>query len=166
MALTTAGAAALALAGAAALVVWLRHRFVLIEVDGPSMRPALVDGDRVLVRRRPLRCVRAGDIVVVARGARPRPDGRQAPVERGRWMIKRAAAVPGDPVPVAVAATAASGVRVPGGLVPDARLLVLGDNAACSFDSRHFGYLTGDGVLGVVVRRVRRGRARERGPRP
>ncbi|MCQ0009633.1 S26 family signal peptidase [Actinomadura madurae] len=38
--------------------------------------------------------------------------------------------------------------------VPDGRLLVLGDNPDRSLDSRHYGYLSGDGVLGVVVRRL------------
>ncbi|WP_372442898.1 S26 family signal peptidase [Actinomadura barringtoniae] len=38
--------------------------------------------------------------------------------------------------------------------VPDGRLLVLGDDPTGSIDSRHYGYLSGAGVLGVVIRRL------------
>ena len=58
-------AAATTLAATTALIAWLGRRFVVIDVDGHSMRPTLYAGDRVLVRRRPLRHIRAGDIVVV-----------------------------------------------------------------------------------------------------
>jgi signal peptidase I len=158
----TAIAAATTLAGIAALITWLGRRFVVINVDGQSMRPTLYPGDRVLVRRRPLRRIRAGDIVVVA-NTKPRQTGRQTGPHPGAaargspnlyghtWMIKRAAAMPGDPVPASMAATVSAS---PGTPVPDGRLLVLGDNTAGSIDSRHYGYLSGDGVLGVVVRRL------------
>ncbi|TDD74797.1 S26 family signal peptidase [Actinomadura darangshiensis] len=134
------------LAGTIALLAGLRRRFVVISVKGQSMRPALHAGDRVLVRRRPLRHVRAGDIVVVERGAR----GSRGLSGRD-WVIKRAAAVPGDPVPASVATPMSA---PPGTPVPDGRLLVLGDNTTGSVDSRHYGYLPGAGVLGVVVRRL------------
>ncbi|TDC57172.1 S26 family signal peptidase [Actinomadura sp. KC345] len=156
--MTPAVAAAAAVAGAAALIVWLRRRFAVIDVDGPSMQPTLYEGDRVLVRRRPVRRVRTGDIVVVESKVRPgtrRGPGVAASAGRslsGRtWVIKRAAAVPGDPVPASVAASLPSGAESP---VPDGHLLVLGDNATRSLDSRHYGYLRSDGVLGVVVRHL------------
>jgi signal peptidase I len=38
--------------------------------------------------------------------------------------------------------------------VPDGCLVVSGDNAADSYDSRHCGYVPGDRLLGVVVRRA------------
>jgi signal peptidase I len=144
------------LAGTAAFIAWLRRRLAVIDVDGPSMRPTLNAGDRVLVRRRPLRYVRAGDIVVVEN-----PQGHQTshhPAAAAResrnlfghtWSIKRVGAVPGDPVPASVAATVSA---APGTPVPDGCLIVLGDNPAKSFDSRHYGYLSGNCVIGVVVR--------------
>src|SRR6185436_5533155 len=76
------------LAGAAALVAWLRRRFVVIDVDGRSMQPTLHEGDRVLVRRRPLQHIRTGDIVIVQN------PGRRNLAEQD-WVIKRAVAVPG-----------------------------------------------------------------------
>jgi signal peptidase I len=130
------------LLGATALVlgtwVWLRRRLFTVTVRGLSMRPALQPGDRVLARRVPLAAVRAGQIVVVAA-----PDG-DAGVP---WLIKRVAAVPGDPVPPWLDRGRAS--RVP----PDC-FLILGDNAAVSRDSRHLGFLAAGDLLGVVMRRL------------
>jgi signal peptidase I len=103
--------------------------------------------------------VRTGDIIVVEDVEDSRTGRHPGAGARGRldlsgrtWMIKRAAAVPGDPVPASVAATvsAATGARV-----PDGRLIILGDNTAASIDSRRHGYLSEDAVLGVVVRRLR-----------
>jgi signal peptidase I len=150
--------AATTLAGTAVLIAWLHRRFVVVNVDGQSMRPALHAGDRVLVRRRSLRHIRAGDIVVVTFTEHRQTSRHPGAAARGSrnlsghtWMIKRAVAVPGDPVPASVATTVSA---TPGTLVPDGRLLVLGDNTDGSIDSRHFGYLSGDGVLGVVVRQL------------
>lgn len=152
----TAAAVIAFTAAGAALIAWLRHRFVVIDVDGPSMRPTLHEGDRVLVRRQPLRHIRAGDIVVVE-NTRHQTSRHPAAAHGSRnlsghaWIVKRAAAVPGDPVPASVAATvsAALGTSVPAGC-----LVALGDNTASSLDSRHYGYLSGDGVLGVVIRQL------------
>lgn len=153
-----AGAVA-ALAGAAALAV-LRRRLAVITVEGRSMEPALHSGDRVLVRRVPLDRVRRGDIVVIEQPApgsrRPaaaggRPDPRTGDIAWESWVIKRAAALPGDPVPAPVAAAVSA---APGSPVPAGRLVALGDNAALSFDSRTHGYYSGDRVLGVVLRRI------------
>jgi signal peptidase I len=153
----TAIAVATTAVAAAVLVAWLRRRFVVIEVDGRSMQPTLNEGDRVLVRRGPLRRIRTGDIVVAENPRHHRngrlpgsPARRSRNLDRHTWMIKRAVAIPGDPVPASLAATV---LVVAGTLVPDDRLLVLGDNTVASFDSRSYGYLSGDRVLGVVVRR-------------
>jgi signal peptidase I len=153
----TAVAAVIALAGAGALVAWLRRRVVLIDVDGRSMQPTLFAGDRVLVVRRPLRRIRAGDIVVVENPVHHQTLGAATRGSRSlagqAWMIKRAVAVPGDPVPATLATTVSAAAGTP---VPDRRLLVLGDNAAHSADSRQHGYLSDDRVLGVVVHRFGR----------
>lgn len=146
-----------AAAALAAVTAWLRRRYVVIDVDGPSMRPTLDPGDRVLVRRRSLRHIRAGDIVVVENAARRRA-GDAPGAGRGRgpsaraWVIKRAAAVPGDPVPASLAAAVSAPAGSP---VPDGRLLVLGDNTTASHDSRHYGYRFGSDVLGIVVRHLK-----------
>jgi signal peptidase I len=112
----------------------VRRRYVLVAVTGSSMLPTLAAGDRVVVRRvRPYR-VRPGNVVV----ARAPGTGGDAPARRrvagGTWLVKRVAAV-GSP---------------PGTVV------LHGDNAARSRDSRHWGPLPADRVLGVVVTVFRR----------
>jgi signal peptidase I len=156
-------ASGLLTAGTAALA---RLRLVAVTVEGHSMEPALREGDRVLVLRRGLRGVRRGDVVVVER---PSPSARWSnlPPLRWRldgreWYVKRAAAVPGDPVPDSVASAVGA---VPGRIVPARALVVLGDGVS-SIDSRRWGYFPAERLLGVVVARLHRaaGAATERAP--
>ena len=151
-------------------VMLVRRRIVIVSVAGQSMEPTLAAGDRVLVRRTRLRSVRAGQIVVIEEpgithndrtGDPPSHDADRSwtgdPPRRdlGRsWMIKRVAAVPGDPVPAELAAA----VPIPGrpalagqAQVPAGKFVVLGDNPEMSMDSRYLGYVPGDRLLGVVV---------------
>jgi signal peptidase I len=154
------GAAVAVLAAAAGVVVWLRRRFVLITIRGISMEPTFRAGDRVLVRRTPLTAIRPGAVVVVEQPIMSLPPKGEA-WERSatrtdldrEWMIKRAAAVPGTPVPEALVASLG---EAPGATVPPGHLAVLGDNADASFDSRTCGYITERHVLGVAVRSVGR----------
>jgi signal peptidase I len=147
IALIVACAALLALA-AAVLVV--RRRLTIVSVFGPSMRPRLRSGDRVLARRATIGRLRVGQIVVIERPAAGRTLTNRAPSwppGRRDWLIKRVAAVPGDTAPSWIPDEA--GVRV-----PDGWFAVLGDNAANSFDSRAFGLVPADCLLGVMVRPV------------
>jgi signal peptidase I len=136
------------LLAAVVAVGWLRWRLRIVTVIGDSMRPTLAPGDRLLVRRTPLARVQTGDIVVLAR-----PDQD----ERGgdHWLIKRAVATPGDPVPASVAATLSVGPESP---VRAGSLIVIGDNRDASYDSRTFGYVSAHELLGVVLRPIRTGR--------
>lgn len=159
LAVAAATAPAAAVLAAAAAAVWLRRRFVLVTVRGSSMQPTFRSGDRVLVRRMPLSAIRPGAVVVVEPPvpALPRELARRAgagPNGLDRlWMIKRAAAVPGSPVPESLAVALGAG---PGDLVPPGRLAVLGDNGQESYDSRFCGYLGEAQLLGVAVRSVGR----------
>ncbi|MFD8492210.1 S26 family signal peptidase [Amycolatopsis sp. NPDC059657] len=135
--------AVLSAAGLAGAVRWVAGRLSAVTVSGDSMEPALSDGDRVLVWRSGLSRLSVGDIVVAC-----------VPALADRsWLIKRVAALPGDPVPAAVAKAVEGDETVP----PD-RLVLLSDNAEGSVDSRRFGYAYGDLVLGLVVRRLSPGR--------
>ncbi|MFI6316903.1 signal peptidase I [Nonomuraea sp. NPDC050556] len=128
---------ALAAAGVVVLVVRLRRRYVEVTVDGTSMAPTYQPGDRVLVRRAHLPDLRVGDIVVLRH-----PDSR-----RGTWLIKRVAALPGDAVPTALRSRLGGETTVPAGEV-----VVLGDAGKRSYDSKHFGSVPAERVLGVAIR--------------
>jgi signal peptidase I len=137
--------AALALAAAAIVVAagwWLRRHYLAVTIDGESMTPTYPPGCRLLVRRTQGAAVRRGQVLVFA-GFPPVLDGR------ARWVVKRAAAVPGDPVPRESVLALRS---VPEQQVPPGHLVVLGDRPDRSYDSRQHGYITADRVLGVVVR--------------
>ncbi|RSN11589.1 hypothetical protein DMB42_13490 [Nonomuraea sp. WAC 01424] len=121
-------------------LVWLRVRFLVVTVEGESMLPTYLPGERVLVRR--ARAAHPGQVVVLS--------GR-GPEEESRWIIKRLAAVPGDPIPREDVPALRD---APGTLVPSGRIVVLGDNPTRSHDSRRVGYLSADRLLGVVLRKM------------
>lgn len=104
------------------------------------------------------------------------------PTSSREWLIKRLAAVPGDRCPDDVAQTmpglagstglirltrltepaglakpteptGLAALAEPAGLtVPAGQFVVLGDNAAKSLDSRSFGYIPAERLLGVMLR--------------
>ncbi|MGW5260837.1 S26 family signal peptidase [Microbispora sp. NPDC004025] len=169
------------LAAVAAATVWARRTLLAADVLGSSMHPTYRPGDKVLVRRVPGNRVRPGDIVVadiavvpddgpalppgeIARqpgetvweehreprlrladmgGRSAWPPGAEDTVSR---IVKRVAAVPGDPVPDAVPRRAGET------LVPAGCLVLLGDNPDESVDSRHFGYVPANSMVGKVIR--------------
>ncbi|MFK0254986.1 S26 family signal peptidase [Streptomyces sp. NPDC090445] len=154
-----AAALGLAGAGAGAAVLLLRYTVVRVTVRGRSMAPLYEDGARVLVHRGGR--IAVGRVVVLERPAegagRPLPSVARSASPRTvasrRWIIKRVAAVPGDPAPLD---------RVPGldgragAVVPPGRLVLLGDNPANSHDSRQAGYFPVERVLGTVLGQRRR----------
>ena len=139
------------LAGAAALSGRaLRRRIAIVTVRGRSMQPALTAGDRLLIRRvsparrRPVRSWSSREPAKTA----PRPTGAKLAPGRGDWLIKRLAALPGEPTPAVVLTASAPGAE------PWSRpeVVVLGDNLDASLDSRLLGYIPAERVLGIVVR--------------
>jgi signal peptidase I len=97
--------------------------------------------------------VQAGDVVVADLTPRlvPGAGGSSgAPLNAIRFadrVVKRVAAVPGDPVP--------AGIAVPDVRVPAGQLVLLGDNPAESADSRQYGYVPENEVIGMVLRHLR-----------
>jgi len=134
------------------MVLRLRRRYAVVRVTGRSMEPAYRSGDRVLVRR-VTAGIRAGDVVAVEAPRQGRW-GTPAPgvgIVGRSWLIKRVAAVAGEPVP-------ASGIPALAGerTVPDGCLVLLGDAGEISFDSKQVGYFPAVRVLGVAVRQLPR----------
>ncbi|MET9612901.1 S26 family signal peptidase [Kitasatospora indigofera] len=145
------GAAALL----AALLVLLRLSVSVLLVSGPSMTPALRHGQRVLFVRPGLARLRTGRIVVVtppagAPAGRPARPGR--PPAGRPLLVKRVAAVAGEPVPPEVREAAGAAA---GDLVPPGRLVLLGDNPGFSTDSRLWGLLPTQSVVGIVLDGIR-----------
>jgi signal peptidase I len=95
-------------------------------------------------------------VVVADAAALHRPAGA-AVAGRPRLILKRVAAVSGEPVPAGWAPPAA-GRRVPRG-----RLVLLGDNPSASLDSRQYGFFDRRSVRGVVVCKLVRGGGRAGG---
>lgn len=118
-------------------LVLLRRRSMLVTVEGNSMAPAFFHGDRLVVRR--LDRFAVGDIVVF----KTPPSVEGGPP----YLVKRVAAVAGDPTPAEVVDVVAEPT------VPTGRFVVLGDNLH-SLDSRRFGSIATDLMIGVVVRRL------------
>jgi signal peptidase I len=139
------GATLVGLAG-----IWIARTHVVVTVGGNSMMPALAAGDRVVVRRCKPQRIHRGDIVVIAPpdAVRSPPSSGSRREPEGGWVVKRVAALPGDPVPFAVMPA-----TLPDSVVPPARLVVVGDGA-CSIDSRQLGFFSDDALLGRVQRRL------------
>lgn len=110
----------------------MRSRRVVVR--DTSMQPALQPGDRLLVDLSEYRALapRCGDVIVLA-----------DPEDRRRWLVKRVAAVAGEPFPVA---------PVPGDddRVPPQHVFVLADDRAAGRDSRSFGPVPIAWIVGRV----------------
>lgn len=134
-ALVSAAGAVVVAVGA---LVLLRRRAMIITVEGYSMTPTYFHGDRLVVRRG--KTCRTGDVVVF-RLAEPVPGAPS-------MLVKRVAAVAGDPVPESVRPA------VDADVVPPGEFVVLGDNGQ-SLDSRKLGLIPLDRLVGRVTRLMR-----------
>ncbi|WP_370965630.1 S26 family signal peptidase [Amycolatopsis sp. cg9] len=134
--------AAVAAVAGVVLIRWARRRWFVAVVSGLSMAPAFRDGQRVLCRRAGK--IRRGGVVVVEH------PGRAGPRALGPGhLVKRVAAIPGDPVPRAGLPALADR---PEDRVPAGMLVLLGD-AKGSIDSAELGYFPVGRVVGVVTTR-------------
>ncbi|WIX98311.1 S26 family signal peptidase [Amycolatopsis mongoliensis] len=136
----------LVLAGLLAAFV-ARRMLILTTVDGSSMAPALRSGDRVLVRR--TRRPRRGQVALLRYP--PLPSGAPAGEQ---LLLKRVVAVAGDRLPPGWADPDVHGLG--GAVVPGGCAVVLGDNRPASWDSRHYGFVPRERMIGVVARHVSR----------
>ena len=129
--------------------------FDMVSVAGPSMEPTIRSGDRVLVFRGAYllgwRAPGRGDIVLF-----------ENPID-GSAAVKRCVGLPGDRLVVTSRNIYLNGSRFPleaalaDGLrefrrIPPDRYFMIGDNAESSVDSRHYGPVARNYLLGKVVR--------------
>ncbi|GII65752.1 S26 family signal peptidase [Sphaerisporangium krabiense] len=149
-------AAALAIVALLLCAGLLRRNLEVVTVLGNSMEPALLDGDRVLVRRCTVSRARRGDIVLLHLD-RPLgwPAGRPVLLGNGGHipMLKRLVGLPGEALPAELRDL---GNVFHETVVPADGIVVLGDNGASSKDSRQHGYLPSRWVAGKVIRRMTR----------
>ncbi len=162
------------LIGALALALIVRaFLFQAFYIPSPSMEPTLSSGDRILVNKVSYRLhdVNRGDLVVF----HPRPESGVGADD----LIKRVIALPGETV-----TTDGGRVLIDGGLliepylpvpdgtatfgmvpwcadqtsaacrVPDGHVFVMGDNRGNSRDSRYFGPVPVDSIVGRAFVRV------------
>jgi signal peptidase I len=159
-ALQVAGGLALVLLALTALRATVGEPFAVSAV---SMAPTLDDGDRILVNKVPYRFdhPHRGDVVVVEAPVRAGGTGWAWPVEEERF-VKRVVGMPGETVEGRDGRVLVNGIPLdepylvpgtstrpfPAVVVPDGSYFLMGDNRLLSIDSRSFGPVPGDAVVG------------------
>jgi signal peptidase I len=154
----------LLIVGGALITALLVKTFLLqaFFIPSLSMSPTLEEGDRVLVNKLSydLHDVHRGDLVVFER-----PPAEPTGIKD---LIKRVVALPGETIEARDGNVYVNGepldesyledgVRtdnLPRQVVPDGHLFVMGDNRANSYDSRMFGAIDADLVVGRAFMRV------------
>jgi len=124
-----------------AFVIFLSQNFTTVEVKGPSMEPTFKEKDHVLTSKAYwlVGDLKRGDIVVI-----------RSRDEKGEYYIKRINRVGGETVDF---------INLPDNysiingeyVVPDDEYYVLGDNRPVSEDSRIWGPVKSDEIIGKVV---------------
>jgi len=140
---------------AAFVIALLVQAFVVkpFTVHHESMTPTLVDGDRILISRLTyhFRSPKAGDVVVLT-----------SPMSSKEDLVKRVVAVGGDTVAVHDGALYVNGIRknepylrdrditgeYPETKIRPGQVFVLGDNRNNSIDSRYFGPISTNTIIG------------------
>ncbi len=141
---------------AAAFVIALLVQWLLVKpftIHQISMEPTLVEGDRVLINRLTyhFRDPESGDVVVL-----------DSPINENEDLVKRVVAVEGDEVAIRDGSLYVNGIAQeepylleqdfqgyePGVVVPAGHVYVLGDNRNNSGDSRIFGPIRVDSIIG------------------
>lgn len=121
-------------------------------VPSSSMEPTLLPGDHILVARYLFSAPDHGDVVVFENDV-------------GRSLVKRVIGLPGDSVRIGDGFVQVNGVDLAAPaevvippdedaavyVVPRDHLFLLGDNRAASSDSRTFGFVRRDAVVGHAV---------------
>jgi len=141
---------------AAAFVIAMLVQAFLFKpftVHQVSMQPTLIEGDRILINRLiyHFRDPKSGDVIVF-----------HSPVTEGEDLVKRVVAVAGDSVAVRDGALYVNGEKkeeaylkeqdfsgvFPETVIPEGQIFTMGDNRNNSGDSRLFGPVDKDSIIG------------------
>jgi signal peptidase I len=112
-------------------------------VDGESMQPAIMKGNYALVNcysyifREP----KKGDIVLIKRKTKD-------PSDHINLSIKRITGIPGDTVQFQ---NADNSSKIDTVSLSEGEYFMVGDNAAGSYDSRHYGAVIDSAIIGKVI---------------
>lgn len=155
------------IAGIAVLVVFVCRQYVFnpYGISGTSMVPSFHNGDYVFVdqlsyRMRP---AKRGEVIVF-----------HGPASNGEDLLKRIIGLPGERIVVSDAKVTIFNAENPDGMVLDEKYLdpatvttgtadvtlkdnqyfVMGDNRSVSFDSRSWGALDSERIVGKVAMRI------------
>ncbi len=126
----------------------------LAPVQGASMEPTLHDGQTVCYQALPssILPVRRGDVVVF-----------ESPMDPSHRYVKRLVGLPGDELrfeygllrvngqALALPPSAVDPALVLSARVPDDCFFALGDHGAVSYDSRRFGSVSFDRLIGRLI---------------
>lgn len=177
--ISTIGVIIAALLVAFALIAWV---FQSYEVDGPSMQTTLSNNDRLIVWKVPRTIARItghqyvphrGDIIIFVESGLSNFGSSDS-----KQLIKRVIALPGERVTIHNGVLTVYNKQHPDGFVPDKtmsygkvvnestderentwtlgpnEIFVCGDNRPNSLDSRTFGPITTDQIVGKLVLRL------------
>lgn len=163
-----------------AAIIFTAFVFQFYRVDGPSMEQTLQNNDRLIVYKLPKTLARItnkpylparDEIIIFNRNENSSDSNSQS-----RQIVKRVIGLPGDKVvvrdgkvtiynsehpdgydPDAGTEHQASTIPTTGDVeltVPDGQVFVLGDNRSNSLDSRVFGTVKSEDIIGKLVMRV------------
>ena len=177
--LSTIAVILIAILFALVLITFVFHSY---QVDGPSMNPTLKDGDRLIIWKVPRTLARItgntyiperGDVVVFSEIGLTNTDGST------KQLIKRVIGLPGDRVVIEDGTIRVYNDEHPNGFNPDTTLdygngqsfpinnneeideyvaegevFVMGDNRNNSLDSRAFGPVPAEDIVGKLTLRI------------
>ena len=122
----------------------------ILHVAGSSMKPAINDGDIVLVNKLAYGIVKPGSREFYVQWAEPKNDDVVIYLHDNKIVIKRCAATSGTPLEYSKDQYDAMHTSP---RVPEGYILALGDNYDESIDSRSYGFVSVKNIVGRIINR-------------
>lgn len=139
--------------------------FEFLTVSGPSMTPAVKDGDRIFINKLAYGIVRPYSEELLFKWAEPKKEDIVIYLYDNKIVVKRCVAEAGDLLEFSTESgytLKTGGKEIPlsetqyfnlknSNTVPDGYILAIGDNYPESFDSRNYGFVSVRCILGKVI---------------